>query len=73
MISTKLRKWGSSLGVIIPKNVVEDMRLAQNQEVLIDIESKTNVLKELFGSAKSKVKKPTEQILKEARKELGVD
>lgn len=73
MIITKIKKWGSSLGVIIPKDVAEDLHLTEKQEISIDIEPRTNVLKELFGFAKGKIKRSTEQILKEARQDLGVD
>ena len=65
MIISKTRKWGSSLGVIIPKNVVKELKLRENQEIIIDVKPKENPLKELFGSVK--LSKPTEQILKEIR------
>ena len=65
MIISKTRKWGSSLGVIIPKNVVKELKLRENQEIVIDVKPKENPLKELFGSAK--LSKPTEQLLKEIR------
>ncbi len=65
MIISKTRKWGSSLGVIIPKEVVKGLKLKENQDVVIDIKPKENPLKELFGSVK--LSKPTEQILKEIR------
>ena len=65
MIVSKTRKWGSSLGVIIPKDVVKELKLRENQEVIIDVKPKENPLKELFGSVK--LSKPTEQLLKEIR------
>ena len=65
MIISKTRKWGSSLGVIIPKEVVKGLKLKENQDVVIDIKPKENPLKELFGSVK--LSKPTEQLLKEIR------
>ena len=65
MIISKTRKWGSSLGIIIPKEVVEELKLRENQEIIIDVKPKENPLKELFGSAK--LSKPTEQLLKEIR------
>ena len=65
MIISKTRKWGSSLGVIIPKNVVKELKLKEDQDVVIDIRPKENPLKELFGSVK--LSKPTEQLLKEIR------
>lgn len=65
MIISKTRKWGSSLGVVIPKNVVKELKLRENQEIIVDIKPKDNPLKELFGSVK--LSRPTEQILKEIR------
>ncbi len=65
MITTKTRKWGNSLGVRIPVEIVKEMRLKENQEIVIDIKPKENPLKELFGSVK--LSKPTEQLLKEIR------
>ena len=65
MIISKTRKWGSSLGVIIPKYLVKELKIRENQEVFLDIKPKDNPLKELFGSAK--LSKPAEQLLKEIR------
>ena len=65
MIISKTRKWGSSLGIVIPKEVVKELKLREDQEVIFDIKPKDNPLKELFGSVK--LSKPTEQLLKEIR------
>ena len=65
MIISKTRKWGSSLGVIIPKQVVKELKLRENEEIAIEITKKDNPLKELFGSGK--FSKPTAQLLKEVR------
>lgn len=52
MIATKTRKWGNSLGIIIPKEEVKNMSLKENQTVIVEITKKENPLKELFGSGK---------------------
>lgn len=65
MIQIKTRKWGSSIGIVIPKKVAKELRIRENQDVLVDIKPKDNPLKELFGSGK--FSKPTEQLLKEVR------
>ena len=65
MIISKTRKWGSSIGIVIPKKVAEELKIRENQEVIVDIKPKDNPLKELFGSVK--LSKPTEQLLKEIR------
>jgi len=71
MLVTKTRKWGNSLGLRIPKDVVNEMKLRENQEVVVELMPKGNALKELFGFAKGKIKKSTEDILKEARKDIS--
>lgn len=65
MIPMKTRKWGSSIGIVIPKKVAKELRIRENQDVIVDIKPTDNPLKELFGSAK--LSKPTEQLLKEVR------
>ena len=68
MIISKTRKWGSSLGVVIPKEAVKELKLRENEEIALEITKKENPLKELFGMGKGKIKPSTEGILKEARK-----
>ena len=68
MIRCQTRQWGNSVGIIIPHDVVESYSLKPNEEVIIEIKKRVNVLKELFGTLP--FKKPTHQILKEARAEL---
>ncbi|MEK6948904.1 MAG: AbrB/MazE/SpoVT family DNA-binding domain-containing protein [Nanoarchaeota archaeon] len=52
MIAAKTRKWGNSLGIIIPKEEVENLNLRENQTVIVEITKKENPLKELFGFGK---------------------
>ena len=73
MIICKTRKWGNSLGIIIPKHVVDTLHLTEDQEVAIDVEPKQNALQELFGWGKGKTKKTARQIVDENRKEMMVD
>ena len=73
MIVCKTKQWGSSLGIVIPKKVVNEFHLTENQEVTIELQPKTNILKELFGAGKRKPGRTTEQMIKEARAEMGVD
>lgn len=68
MIETVTKKWGSSLGVIIPREEVNNLNLKSGEEIVIRIEKKSNVLKELFGSMN--FDKKTEVLLKETRGEL---
>ncbi len=48
-IQTRLRRWGNSLGIIIPGDVVQEKGLSEGEEIIIEI-SKKNTLQELFGS-----------------------
>lgn len=41
-MSVKIQKWGNSLGVRIPKSVIEKANLGENSEV--DIESKNGTI-----------------------------
>ena len=52
-IKAKTRKWGSSLGVIIPKEQVDQLKLSKDQEVVLKI-SHSNPLTDLFGTFKDK-------------------
>ncbi|MEK6859385.1 MAG: hypothetical protein AABX54_01090 [Nanoarchaeota archaeon] len=66
-IEVKTKKWGNSLGIIIPSKEAENLKLKENQTIRVDIHVTTeNPLKEMFGALKFKT--PTEKILKEIRK-----
>jgi len=65
VIICKTKTWGNSLGIIVPKETVRELNLKPDEEVVINIQKKENVLKELFGAFRRK--KSTEQILKESR------
>jgi antitoxin component of MazEF toxin-antitoxin module len=66
MICAKTKQWGNSIGVIIPRDLVNELKIRPDEEICLEITSrKTNVLKELYGSLK--FRKQTSQLLKEAR------
>ena len=70
---TKLKAWGNSIGVIIPKEDIKKEGLHVDQRVKVII-TPINPLKvkDIFGKLKFKTKpsKSTEEILKEIDKEL---
>ena len=68
MITAKIKKWGNSIGLLIPKEEARKLNLKENQEVVVELIKKENPLKELYGSLK--FNKSTEQLLKESRKML---
>ncbi len=49
MMVCKTRKWGNSLGLLIPKQEAENMKLQEGQTVVVEIVKAENPLKELFG------------------------
>ncbi len=67
-IETKTKKWGNSIGVVIPAETVERLKLKPGEQITIDVEKKQNVLKELFGSLR--FTRSTKMILEEVREEL---
>ena len=68
MIKGKIKKWGGSFGLFIGKKDAEALDIKENHEVMVEITKKTDVLKELFGASKGKIRKNTEGILREIRR-----
>ncbi len=63
-----LRKWGRSIGMVIPNKVVLKENLKEGSKVRIIIRGKANPLEETFG--KFKFKKSTDQMMREIDREL---
>lgn len=69
-IETKLKGWGNSIGIVIPKNKIKDSNLKPSQKVRVLITPvETLKVKDIFGKLKE-IKKPTREIMKEIDKEL---
>ena len=66
-IEVKAKRWGSSLGVIIPKEVVEKEHIAENEKIQIAIK-KEHTAKEVWGLLPKGWKKSTQELKEEARK-----
>ncbi len=69
----KLKAWGNSIGVVLPKEALKEEGLAINDEVEVILTKKPNSLKDAFGKLKdfkAKSDKSTEQLLKEIDEEL---
>ena len=62
----KTKKWGNSLGLILPAELVKAEHLKAGEEVIIKIEKKHTALLGLFGTLPSK--KSADQVIKEFRK-----
>ena len=71
VIETKVKKWGNSLGIIIPSNTIEARNIKENDNVkVLILKDSRKVLQETFGMLKGKIMKPTQQIKDELRREL---
>ena len=49
---TKTKRWGNSIGVIVPKKFARKEEIRPDEDVIIEIRKK-NVLREAFGSLKN--------------------
>ena len=68
--TTKLKAWGNSLGIVVPKEQAEKERLKTEQEIKVIITPKKVLkVKNIFGTLKG-WKKPTANIMKDIDKEL---
>ena len=65
-IETKTKRWGSSIGVVLPKSLVEEVGIRPNETIVIEVK-KRHKAKEFFGLLKE-WKRPTQEIKDEARK-----
>ena len=63
------RKWGNSLGVVIPLDIIKEENLKENTEVILKIVKKSP-FEELFGSVK--FNRPVKEIVKELKKECSI-
>lgn len=72
MVTTDVitRRWGNSIGVIIPRDIVKKENLKENLKINILISKNSNVLNETFGMLKGKLKKSPQQMKDNLRKEL---
>ncbi len=49
-INTRVKKWGNSLGIVLPMKVVEKENLSEGKEITITIENKGKTkVKDVFG------------------------
>ena len=70
MITTaQLKSWGSSLGVVVPKDIVKAEHLKEGDEIVIEIRKK-GTLRDIFGALKDWKVDP-QKLKDDARKEWG--
>ena len=70
-IKARTKKWGNSIGILIPKQVVNEEKIKPNQEITLMISTKPITKgKDIFGTLK--FKEPTEKLMREIDKEFNV-
>jgi antitoxin component of MazEF toxin-antitoxin module len=68
-IETVAKKWGSSIGIIIPKEVVDSNKIRENDKVIVEIKKRL-IARESFGKYPD-WERSTQEIKDEARKGWG--
>ena len=53
-VEVTVKKWGHSLGIILPKELVEERNLKKNKKITIQLIEKAD-LSDVFGSLKRKM------------------
>ncbi len=66
-IETIAKRWGSSIGIIIPKEIVETNKIRENDVIKIEIKNRP-LAREFFGRFKGKFKHSTQELKDEARR-----
>ena len=70
-IEVTTKKWGNSLGIIIPKDIVEKQHIKENGTLrVLIVPSAKKALHETFGMFKGKLKKSGQQWKDEIRSDL---
>lgn len=52
-IEVKVKRWGNSMGVILPRGFIEKEKLKENDKVVIEVVKEAD-LSNIFGSLKKK-------------------
>ncbi len=66
-IEVVAKKWGSSLGFILPKSIVDTFNINENDRIFIDLKKK-HLAKEFFGMLPAAFKKSTQELKDEMKK-----
>lgn len=65
------KKWGNSVGLVLPKAVLDEENIKGEHETLfVLVRKKDNVFSETFGILEGKMKKSTQKLKDEIRKDL---
>ena len=71
-IKVKTKKWGNSIGILIPKEAIRKENIKPDQEVTVLISAKPITKgNDIWGTLK--FKESTEELMREVDKEFGLD
>ena len=48
-VKSKLRRWGNSLGIVIPQNAIEIAKVKEGDEINVFLQEEKSDLKSIFG------------------------
>lgn len=65
-LKTRVRKWGDSIAVIIPKSIAESEKIRENDEITIEFKRKL-LAGELFGKFPRLSKKSAQELKDDAK------
>ncbi len=70
VFKAKPKKWGNSLGITLPRDIVAREAIKENKEIeIIIVGDSKEVFKNVFGTLKAK--RPTQEMLDEVDREFG--
>ena len=71
-IKAKTKKWGNSIGILIPKEAIRKENIKPDQEVTVLISAKPITKgKDIWGTLN--FKESTEELMREIDREFGLD
>jgi len=62
------RKWGNSIAIVIPKEIVDKERIKEDEEIIIEVKKRRPKAGVLFGKFPQLKKWSTQELKDEARK-----
>lgn len=65
-----IKKWGNSLGAILPNNIVQKNNLKENDKIKVFVVKDSDVLKRTFGKLKGKINRSSQDMKEEFRNKL---
>ncbi|MBI4918865.1 AbrB/MazE/SpoVT family DNA-binding domain-containing protein [archaeon] len=64
------KKWGNSFGFVIPKSVVEEENIKENEKFSVVLVRKSDTISKTFGLLKGKITESGQKIKDQLRKDL---